>query len=177
MRVTWDIVRGLDTIICAVSLTLIQFSFSMFTPVTNLAEVTVQWIGNCNFTLLESTTAIKLSWVIGLTDKLILQYGMSSEVHRRNNNGLQTLPSSNFNTMKSSLLQQLSTITCCDGFDRICVSTDNTEPKNTHRAEVIKNSYSFHSITFFFVCSFLNSCGCSTAKSMTSPQETFFSPT
>ena len=30
------------------------------------------------------------------------------------------------------------------------------------------------SLIFFCVCSFLNSCGCSTAKSQTPPQETFF---
>ena len=31
-------------------------------------------------------------------------------------------------------------------------------------------------VLFLFLCRFLNSCGCSTAKSMTPPDETFFYP-
>ena len=46
----------------------------------------------------------------------------SSEVYRRNNNGPKTLSCGTPDTTLTSLLQQSSTIICCDRFDRNCVS-------------------------------------------------------
>ena len=63
-----------------------------------------------------------------------------SEVYRRNNNWPITMPCGTPDTLSTSLLQQPSTITCCDWFDRSCISIDNTEPPNTHRAEPLENA-------------------------------------
>ena len=52
----------------------------------------------------------------------------NSEVCRRNNNGPKALPCGTPDTTLTSLLQQPSTITCCDRFDRNCVNIDKTEP-------------------------------------------------
>ena len=54
--------------------------------------------------------------------------------------GHKTLPCCTPDTTLTSLLQQESTITCCDRFDRNCVNIDNTKPPSTHRTELIENS-------------------------------------
>ena len=68
------------------------------------------------------------SRVISITDQLISRNGKCSEVHRRNNSVPKTLPCGTPETISISLLQQPFTITCCDWFERNCVSIDNTEP-------------------------------------------------
>ena len=49
----------------------------------------------------------------------------SSEVYRRNNNGPQTLHCGTYGTTITGLLQQPSTILCCDRYGGNCV---NIEP-------------------------------------------------
>ena len=57
-----------------------------------------------------------------------------------------------------------------------CNELDGTKEKEGKvKNTTVQNEQDVEGV--LFLCSFLNSCGCSTAKSMTPPQETYFSPT
>ena len=70
----------------------------------------------------------------------------SSEVYRSNNNGHKTLPCSTSDTTLTSLLQQPSTMMCCDWFVLwsvlSCLNCQYRQDRtsNTHRAEFIENT-------------------------------------
>ena len=111
----------------SLGLTRIQFHPPKVTPLTNPAKVTYQELCYCNSDAWGWHNSHQ-SGIISITDQLIFQNGKSSEVNRRNNNGPKTLPCGTPDTTLTSLLQQPSTITCCDRFDRNCVYIDKTEP-------------------------------------------------
>ena len=107
------------------SLIRIQFHPPKVTPLTNSAKVTDQDSGTATLTPGDGTTGIKVdssAYQIGLFSKM----EKSSDVYRRNNNGLKTVPCGTLDTTLTSLLRQPSTITCYDRFERNCVNIDRT---------------------------------------------------
>ena len=114
----------------SLGLTLLQFHPPKVTPLTNSSKVTDQGLCYRNSDAWGWHNSHQ-SGVISIT--------VHSKVYRRNNNWPKTLPCGTPDTTLTSLLQQPSTITCCDRFDRNCqYRQDRTS--NTHRAELIENT-------------------------------------
>ena len=109
----------------SLGLTRIQFYSQNVTPLTKTAKVMDQGSCYCNSNAWKWNNRNQ-SRVICKPKSLFSRMEKSSEVYRRNNSGPKTLPYGTPDT-STSLLQQPSTIMCCDWFDRNCVSIDNTE--------------------------------------------------
>ena len=69
----------------------------------------------------------------------------SSEVYRRNKNVPKTRLCSSLGTTFTSLVRQLSTITCCDRFDTKHLDRQH-KTSNAHRAELTENPQMVYAI-------------------------------
>ena len=110
----------------SLGVTCIQFHPTKVTPLTNPAKFMDQRLCYCNSDTWGWWHNSHQSGVISITDQLIFQNG--KKLHRKNNNWPKTLPCGTPDKTLTSLLQQPSTITCCDRFHRNCINIYRTEP-------------------------------------------------
>ena len=106
-------------------LTCTQFHPIKVTQLTNLAKVTLHGLGNWNSNAWGWHNGHQ-SKVISITSQLILQNGKTAPRCKEGKiTGSKHCPSALL-TMSTSLLQQPTTITCCEWFYRNCVNIDST---------------------------------------------------